>query len=76
MSAAQDPKVERLARLDCCAVSDALDKLKLGGVVTGLQRLSTTRRIAGRAVTVKLGTGIAPAGPARHLGTTAIEASR
>ena len=27
---------ERLSRLDCCAVSDALDKLKLGGVVSGL----------------------------------------
>jgi regulator of RNase E activity RraA len=76
MSTAKDPRVERLARLDCCAVSDALDKLGLTGVVTGLQRLSTTRRIAGRAVTVKLGAGIAPPGPARHLGTTAIEASR
>jgi regulator of RNase E activity RraA len=68
--------LERLARLDCCAVSDALDKLGLGGVVTGLQRLSTQRRIAGRAVTMKLGTGVAPAGPVRHLGTAAIEASR
>lgn len=68
--------LERLARLDCCAVSDALDKLGLGGVVTGLPRLSTTRRIAGRAVTMKLGTGAPPAGPVRHLGTAAIEASR
>jgi regulator of RNase E activity RraA len=68
--------LERLARLDSCAVSDALDKLALAGVVTGLQRLSTTRRIAGRAVTLKLGTGTTPAGPARHLGTGAIEACR
>ena len=71
-----DPNVERLARLDCCAVSDALDKLGLAGVVTGLPRLSTTRRIAGRAVTMKLGAGEAPAGPVRHLGTAAIEACR
>ena len=67
-------RVPRLARLDSCAVSDALDKLQLEGVVTGLQRLSTTRRIAGRVVTVKLGAGGARQGGARHLGTTAIEA--
>ena len=73
---ATDPHVERLARLDTCAVSDALDRLQLAGAVTGLQRLSTTRRIAGRAVTVKLGAGAAPAEPARHLGTAAIEAAR
>lgn len=71
-----DPHVERLSRLDSCVVSDALDKLQLAGVVTGLQRLATTRAIAGRAVTVKLGAGAAPAGPARHLGTAAIEAAR
>jgi 4-hydroxy-4-methyl-2-oxoglutarate aldolase len=76
VDAARDPNVERLARLDCCAVSDALDKLGLAGVVTGLPRLATTRRIAGRAVTMRLGTGAAPAGPVRHLGTAAIEASR
>ena len=66
--------VQRLARLDSCAVSDAMDKLQLAGVVTGLQRLSTTRRIAGRAVTVKLGVGNARQAPPRHLGTTAVEA--
>lgn len=66
---------ERLLRLDCCAVSDALDKLKLGGVVSGLPRLSGVGRIAGRVITMKLGTGSAPPGPARHLGTTAIEAA-
>ena len=75
MTARADPTVERLARLDCCAVSDALDKLGLTGVVTGLPRLATTRRIAGRAVTMKLGTGAAPAGPVRHLGTATIEAA-
>ena len=67
---------ERLLRLDCCAVSDALDKLKLGGVVSGLPRLSGSARIAGRVVTMKLGTGAPPPGPVRHLGTTAIEAAQ
>lgn len=66
---------ERLARLDCCAVSDALDKLALSGVVSGLPRLSGSGRIAGRVVTMKLGTGAPPPGPTRHLGTTALEAA-
>jgi len=65
----------RLARLDCCAVSDALDKLGLPGVVSGLSQLSGHGRICGRAVTVKLGVGTAAPGPARHLGTRAIEAA-
>lgn len=70
----------RLARLDCCAVSDAVDKLGLGGPVSGLPRLSGNRRISGRVVTVKLVaaataavTTHAPAHAPRHLGTTAIE---
>jgi regulator of RNase E activity RraA len=70
-----DPNVHRLRRLDACAVSDALDKLKLAGVVTGLPQRSGAGRIAGRAVTVKLGTGDPPAGPPKHLGCTAIEAA-
>jgi 4-hydroxy-4-methyl-2-oxoglutarate aldolase len=65
--------VQRLGRLDCCAVSDALDKLKLAGQVTSLPRQSGAGRIAGRAVTVLLGIGDPPPGPPRHLGTTAIE---
>lgn len=71
-----DTYTERLARIDCCAVSDALDKLELGGVVTGLPQRSSSRRIAGRAITVKLvARDQAPKqeGPPRHLGTTAIE---
>ncbi len=62
----------RLKRLDSCAVSDALDKLKLTGVVIGLPQLSSSRRIAGRVLTVKLGVGKLPAGVVRHNGTTAI----
>ena len=66
---------ERLARLDSCALSDALDKLKLSGVVSGLPRLAGSGRIAGRAITMKLGSGSAPPGPVRHLGTAAVEAA-
>jgi regulator of RNase E activity RraA len=70
-----DPNLQRLRRLDCCAVSDALDKLKLRGAVTGLPQRSGAGRIAGRAITVKLGTGDAPPGPPKHLGCTAIESA-
>ncbi len=67
--------VERLGRLDTGAVSDALDRLGLAGVVTGLAPLSVPhRRVAGRVVTVELGPPVA--GPAaRHLGTAAVEAA-
>jgi len=69
--------VTRLNRLDCCAVSDAMDKLGLRDrVVSGLEQRSSTRRIAGRVVTFRLVTiEEAPAnhGAPRHLGTAAIE---
>ena len=68
-----DPNVQRLRRLDACAVSDALDKLQLPGAVSGLPQRSGSGRIAGRAVTMKVGPGQPPGGPARHLGCTAIE---
>ena len=71
--------LRRLRRLDACAVSDALDKLGLAGAVTGLPQRSGTHdaspgggRIAGRAVTMKVGPGQPPPGPAVHLGCTAI----
>ena len=72
-----DP-VKRLNRLDCCAISDALDKLGLRDrVVSGLEQRSTTRRIAGRVITYRLVPAEkAPStatGAPRHLGTTAIE---
>jgi len=69
-----DEILERLRRLDACAVSDALDRLGLEGAVSGIAPRSITRRIAGRARTVALG----PAGGAtapRHLCTAAIEAA-
>jgi regulator of RNase E activity RraA len=68
--------VERLKRLDTCAVSDALDKLGLPGAISGISQLSTSRRIAGRILTVKLGVGEPPPGKPRHVSTTAIEASQ
>ncbi len=67
--------VARLRKLDCCAISDALDRLGLKGVVTGLPQRSGEGRIAGRATTVKLGLGAPPPGPPVHLGCRAIEAS-
>ena len=73
--------VARLHQMDSCAVSDALDKLGLPGSVTGLQRLSTDQRIAGRVLTVKLdraegrASSLAAHAP-RHLCTTAIEAAQ
>jgi 4-hydroxy-4-methyl-2-oxoglutarate aldolase len=71
-----DPQVQRLRRLDACAVSDALDKLGLQGAVTGLVQRSGREqgagRIAGRAVTMKVGTGQPPPGPTVHLGCRAI----
>jgi regulator of RNase E activity RraA len=73
-----DSHLARLARLDCCAVSDALDKLGLRGAEGGLLQRSTSRRIAGRAVTVRLVLKEeAPVrdGPPVHLGATAIEAA-
>ena len=66
----------RLAQLDACAVSDALDRLSLPGAVTGIQRLTTTRRISGRVITVKMGRDEGQPPASRHLGTTAIESAQ
>ncbi len=63
---------ERLLRMDSCAVSDALDKLGLPGSVTGIPRVSTDRRIAGRVLTVKLDRAEGRSAT-RHLCTAAIE---
>jgi regulator of RNase E activity RraA len=67
--------VSRLMKLDSCAVSDALDKLGLKGSVTGLERYSTDRRIAGRVVTVTLAAAEGRSNT-RHLCTAAIEAAQ
>ncbi|HXH26167.1 MAG TPA: RraA family protein [Vicinamibacterales bacterium] len=65
--------VARLQALDACAVSDALDKLGLAGVVTGIHRCSTDRRISGRVVTVKLEPDDGRPAASRHLSTAAVE---
>jgi len=69
-----DELISRLSRLDSCAVSDALDKLGLNGAVTGIRRLSSERRIAGRVLTVKLDRAEGRSNT-RHLCTAAIEAA-
>lgn len=65
--------VHRLATLDTCAVSDALDTLGASGAVSGLTRRSTDATIAGRVQTVKLSAGKPPGGSRSHLGTRAIQ---
>lgn len=72
---AREPIIERLAGLDTCAVSDALDSLGLQGATWGVRPLWACPRIAGRAVTMK----IKPVGleqPKLHLGTPTIEAAK
>lgn len=66
--------IHRLRRLDTCAVSDAMDQLKVRGAVTGLRAVSVMRRIAGRVVTVELARANG-AKPKRHLCTAAVDAS-
>jgi regulator of RNase E activity RraA len=66
--------VDRIEKLDTCAVSDALDFLNLKGTVIGIRPLWPCGKIVGRAVTVK----IAPAGatpPEAHLATPAVAES-
>ncbi len=72
---ARVPIIERLAKLDTCAVSDALDSLGLKGATWGVRPQWQCPRIVGRAVTMK----IKPAGlqqPTQHLGTAPIEAAK
>ena len=71
-----DDVLARLERLDTCAVSDALDKLGLKGVATGIHRLATDRRLSGRVVTAKLEPDDGRPAASRHLGTTAIETAQ
>ena len=66
----------RLAQLDACAASDALDRLGLTGAVSGISRLTTTRRICGRVITVRMGRDEGQPPASRHLGTTAIESAQ
>ena len=76
MSGTEPTDDSRLLRLDTCAVSDALDKLKIAGTVTGLLPLTTAKKIAGRVITVKLVAAHQDddrSRPITHLGAKAIE---
>ena len=66
--------LERLARLDSCGVSDALDHLDLDGATVGLRPLWDCHKIVGRAMTVRVGPKT-DARPAHHLASPAIEES-
>jgi 4-hydroxy-4-methyl-2-oxoglutarate aldolase len=69
-----EPIIERLAKLDTCAVSDGMDRLGLKGATFGIRPMWDCPKIVGRAVTMK----IKPVGlekPKQHLGTAAIVAA-
>jgi regulator of RNase E activity RraA len=71
----REPLIERLSKVDSCAVSDALDSLGLKGATWGVRPQWPCPRIVGRAMTMK----IKPVGleqPTQHLGTPAIEAAK
>jgi 4-hydroxy-4-methyl-2-oxoglutarate aldolase len=71
-----DQLVERLSRLDTCAVSDALDRLGMTGVVLGIHPTAPPAKIAGRVVTMKLVDRTTEnSATTTHLGTHAIEAA-
>jgi len=67
--------IERLRSFDACTISDAQDRLKLRGVVSGLTQHSGDGRIAGTVITVQLGTGEPAPERRRHLCAAAIEAA-
>jgi 4-hydroxy-4-methyl-2-oxoglutarate aldolase len=50
-----ETEIQRLSALDSCAVSDALDRLRLPGAVVGLRNQTVSQRVAGRILTMKLG---------------------
>ena len=72
---AREAIIERLAKLDTCAVSDGLDGMGLKGATWGVRPQWLCPKIVGRAVTMK----IKPAGleqPKQHLGTAPIEVAQ
>ena len=70
-----DDLVERLRKLDSCAVSDASDAVGVKGTVYGIHATGVKRRIAGRVQTVRLGP--ADSAPShRHLCTAAVDAAK
>jgi len=72
---AREPIVERLLKLDTCAVSDGMDRLGLMGATYGIRPMWPCPKIVGRAVTMK----IKPMGldkAKQHLGTLPIDAAQ
>jgi regulator of RNase E activity RraA len=65
--------LDRLSKLDACAVSDAKDSLGLAPAISGLARQSGSRVLVGQVKTVTLVEGRPPAdAPKVHLGARAI----
>ncbi len=70
------PLLERLGRLDTCAVSDALDHLGLSGATTGVRPIWGRPKVVGRARTVEVvEAAAAGAGTGRHMATDAVSRS-
>jgi regulator of RNase E activity RraA len=67
--------LQRLRRLDACALSDAADQLQMPAAVSGLVARMPATRICGRVLTVKLAAGTAHESAARHLCTDSIDAA-
>ena len=65
----------RLAALDTCACSDAMDKLGFSGVAGGLRQVTVPRKVTGRVITVQYGPVTATTA-ARHSCTAAIDAAQ
>ena len=75
VATADDPLAIRLGTLDSCVVSDAMDRLGIKGVAYGLSRLSTSKKLFGQILTVKLEQANGRTAE-RHLCTAAVDASK
>jgi regulator of RNase E activity RraA len=67
-------QTDRLKALDTCAISDALDYLRIPGATTGIRPMWGRQKIAGFARTVHA-VDAAAGPPGRHLGTGTVAAS-
>jgi regulator of RNase E activity RraA len=68
--------LQRLRRLDACALSDAADQLEMPSAVSGLVPRMPAIRICGPVLTVKLAAGSAQKSVSRHLCTESIEVAQ
>jgi regulator of RNase E activity RraA len=58
----EDPNVQRATKLDTTSISDALDRLGIGGQCLNIKPLDHRFRLAGRAVTILYGPAATPPG--------------